>query len=609
MGSVPTLVRERRRGGADVGNSYCQKESMVTGFKKFAFALSALLATFLASQAMAQTAPDPVGEWHGAAAALTGDLTLILYVTRDTDGALKAEIENADQSPGDRTPITTISVADGRLSFKIDAIGATYDSRWSEAAQQWQGSLTQGAAMKLNLSRGLPPPKPVVARMDGLWEGVIEHNGAKLRQAMRITTGEKGTTVLYDSPDQMAVGLPVKDLVRQEQTVRFSIMQGAASFEGTLSADGTQLTGSWTSPNQPKMLMTLKRTQATATTRQPPKRPQTPKGPYPYRVEVVAFDNSAFADVHLAGTLTLPQGNGPFPAAVLISGSGAQDRDETLMGHKPFAVIADYLTRHGIAVLRYDDRGVGKSSGDYNAATSADLATDANAAFAYLAKRADIRKDAIGFIGHSEGGMIGPIAMAANKDVGYIVLLAGPGTMLDKLMLSQRRLLGSQMGMSEAELDRAEPVMAAMFHAIATAETPQAGYDAAMAVLTPEAKTALGLPPAADGAVVVRQISGPWFAYFLRYDPVPNLSRIKVPVLALNGSLDQQVPANENLPAVRAALKANRDVTIVELPGLNHLFQTAQTGGVGEYRDIEETIAPRVLETMADWINKRFGRK
>ncbi|KRA84567.1 hypothetical protein ASD76_02315 [Altererythrobacter sp. Root672] len=457
------------------------------------------------------------------------------------------------------------------------------------------------------MAKGGPPSKPVVAGLDGVWVGSVERNGVKLRQVLRIRTNEQGTFALYDSPDQMVIAVPVSDLAREGQAVSLSALRGLAKFAGTLSQAGNELTGTWTTPNQPDVTTTFVRaTEEQIAAQLQPARPQTPKEPFPYKVEEVSFDNPAFADVHLGGSLTLPEGKGPFPAAIMITGSGAQDRDETIMDHKPFAVIADHLTRHGIAVLRFDDRGIGKSTGNYGNATSADLATDANAAFAYLATRPEIRHDAIGFIGHSEGGMIGPIAMSTNPDVAYFVSLAGPGTNLPQLMLSQRRLLTAQMGLSEEEINRQEPVMAALFKAIADADTPEAGYAAAMAVLTPEAKTALGMPVDMDGALVVRQVSGPWFQYFFKYDPVPNLSRIKVPVLALNGSLDLQVPAKENLPVIREALKNNPDVTIVELPSLNHLFQTAKTGSVGEYRDISETVSPAALELISDWISQRF---
>jgi pimeloyl-ACP methyl ester carboxylesterase len=354
--------------------------------------------------------------------------------------------------------------------------------------------------------------------------------------------------------------------------------------------------------------VTFIRTQATAE-RTPPKRPQMPQAPFPYTAEDVAFDNPAANGVHLAGTLTLPHGDGPFPAAIMITGSGQQDRDETLLGHKPFWVIADYLSRRGIAVLRVDDRGVGKSTGSAASATSADFATDSNAAFAYLRTRKDIQPKTIGFIGHSEGGMIGPIAMATNEDVAFLVMMAGPGTALDQLLLSQRRLIGVTQGISEADLARSEPIMAAVFKAMASGKTYEEGRTAARAVLTPEAMTTLGLPPTTSPDVILAQVGNPWFRYFLQYDPAPNFRAIKVPVLAMNGSLDRQVPPKENLAAIKAALKDNKDVTIVELPGLNHLFQTAKTGGVGEYDQIEETVAPVALDQMASWINARFGKK
>ena len=583
----------------------------MAGFNKVVLVLAGLLTAFAAGPAAAQDAPDIAGTWSGAVTVPTGDLRLVLYVERGADGSLKAKIESFDQNPGNKAEVTAITVADGTLEFTVAPISAHYKGTWDPAAQRWHGTLTQGQEMPLDFVRGAPPPSPVIAGLDGVWVGAIERNGVRLRQVLNIRTVDgRGTFALYSSPDQMANGLPVSGLVRDGQAVSLATARGVAKFAGTLSDEGSELTGTWTVPNQPDATVTFTRaTEEQIAARRNPARPQTPKEPFPYRAEDVAFDNPAFADVHLAGTLTLPAGEGPFPAAIMITGSGGQDRDETLLDHKPFAVIADHLTRQGIAVLRFDDRGVGQSKGNYAAATSADLATDANAAFAYLASRPEIRHDAIGMIGHSEGGMIGPIAMAANGKVAFFVSLAGPGTDLDQLMLSQRRLITTQMGLSQAEIDKQEPVMAALFKAIRDADTPEAGYAAAMAVMTPEAKVALGMTAEMDGALVVRQVSGPWYQYFLRYDPRPNWSRMQAPLLALNGSLDLQVPAEANLAAIRAATANNPDVTIVELPGLNHLFQHATTGSVGEYSDIEETFAPEALELVSGWISKRFVKQ
>lgn len=577
----------------------------MTHFDKVLLALVAPASVLVASPVAAQSTAETVGTWHGEIPVATGNLTLVLHVSRDEDGALKAEIESFDQNPGNPAEMTEFAATDGELTFRIAPIGASYRGSWDEAAQKWSGTFTQGMAMPLEFVRGAPPPKPVVEGLDGVWEGLVERNGARLRQVVRIRTLDQGTFAVYDSPDQMVNGAPVTDLVRDGRMVTFAAFNRMTRFTGTLSEDGSQLTGTWVTPNQPDISLTYTHRDSLAV---PPQlsRPQEPKPPFPYRAEEVAFDNPAAPGVRLAGTLTLPDGEGPFPAAILLTGSGGQDRDEALMGHKPFAVIADHLTRHGIAVLRYDDRGIAKSTGDYAQAISTDHASDANAAFAWLAARPEIRREAIGFVGHSEGGITAPTAMLSNPEVAYFVGLAAPGTHLVELMVSQRRLLLAQMGLSEEEVGRTEPVILALFEAMAGAESPEAGYEAAMAVLTPEAKVALGLAPDADGALVVRQVAQPWLQYLLRYDPAPNLSKIDVPVLALNGSLDLQVPSQANLDAIRMALKDNPDVTAVELPGLNHLFQTATTGGIGEYRDIEETFSPAALNLMSDWISERF---
>lgn len=576
-------------------------------FRSLLLMVSLLAALAVANVAQAQTAPDPVGDWHGVLATPGGGLTLIISISRVPDGSLKGELESPDQGPG-KIPTTDIKAQDGQLSFAIPQISASFRGSWIAGEQVWNGTFTQGANLPLKLGKGLPPAKPVIGGMDGVWSGKITRNGVDLRLVLRVVTGPRGTIVSFDSPDQLAYGLPVQDLERDGPKVRFKLNVVGASYEGTLSDDKQRITGIWTAPNQPAAGIVFTRG-AAAAANTPRKRPQTPQPPFPYAAEEVAFDNTAETGVHLAGTLTLPPGKGPFPAAIMITGSGQQDRDETILGHKPFWVIADYLSRRGIAVLRIDDRGIGKATGDVANATSVDFATDSNAAFAYLRTRKDIRPDAIGFIGHSEGGMIGPIAMATNKDVAFLIMMAGPGTALDQLMLSQRRLIGASMGQSELEMDRAAPVWAALYKAIASGATYEYGRAAALAVLKPEAMTAIGVPTGTDKQALLSQIGTPWFRYFFKYDPAPNLRAIKVPVLAMNGSLDRQVPAKENLLAIRAALKDNKDVTIVEVPGLNHLFQTAKTGGVGEYAEIEETVAHVALEQMATWINARFRVK
>jgi pimeloyl-ACP methyl ester carboxylesterase len=575
-------------------------------FRSVLLALSLLVGVTIAAAALAQAALDPVGDWHGILETPRGGLTLIVSVSRAPDGTLKADLESPDQVVG-KLPVTNIQAGGGQLSFVLAPINASFKGSWVAAEQAWNGTFTQGRELPLKFTRGLPPSKPVIAGMDGVWSGRITRNGIDLRVILHIATGVRGTTVSLDSPDQLNMGLTVQDFTREGQKVRFRLNVTGATYEGTLSDDQQRLSGTWTALNQPAAPIVFTRGAVAAAT-SPPRHPQTPQPPFPYTAEEVAFENPTERGIHLAGTLTLPQGKGPFPAAIMITGSGQQDRDETLLGHKPFWVIADYLSRRGIAVLRVDDRGTGKSTGDVVKATSADFATDSNAAFVYLRTRADIRPGAIGFIGHSEGGMIGPIAMATNKDVAFLVMLAGPGTALDQLMVSQRRLIGASVGQGEAEMNKAAPVWAALYKAIGTGATNEDGIAAARAVLTPEAMTAIGVPASTNPQLLLAQVATPWFRYFFRYDPALNLRAIKVPVLALNGSLDRQVPASENLPAIRAALKDNKDATIVEIPGLNHLFQAAKTGAVGEYAEIEETVAPVALDQMASWINARFGK-
>jgi pimeloyl-ACP methyl ester carboxylesterase len=348
----------------------------------------------------------------------------------------------------------------------------------------------------------------------------------------------------------------------------------------------------------------------------PLERPQEPLPPYPYWVEEVVFSNPT-AEIELAGTLTVPEGAGPFPAAILVSGSGPQDRDETLMGHKPFKVIADHLTRHGIAVLRYDDRGVGGSTGVFAMATSEDFTDDALEAIRFLEQDSRIRGDAIGIVGHSEGGLVGPMAASRSESVDYVVMLAGPGVTGLEVLVEQGRLINAASG--------APPEMTAFNTRLQTrlAEVgvrnpdPEIAAPLMKAVIHEEIEalsgTAREMATAAlnDQAVeqTVGQMNSVWFRFFLNYDPRPALESTRVPVLALFGDKDLQVPPEQSAEEVRAAFArgANTDATVTVLPGLNHLFQEADTGSPSEYQSITQTISPVALETLSEWITTRFG--
>jgi pimeloyl-ACP methyl ester carboxylesterase len=336
-------------------------------------------------------------------------------------------------------------------------------------------------------------------------------------------------------------------------------------------------------------------------------RPQEPKKPYPYQEAEVVCENKK-AGVRLAGTLTLPLSGGPFPAVLLLTGSGAQDRNATVAGHRPFLVLADYLTRRGIAVLRLDDRGVGGSTGSVLESTTADFAEDALAAVEFLQARKDIDPRRIGLIGHSEGGAVAPLAASRSTSIAYVVLMAAPGLLGERLAILQRESISRASGLPEERIARTRAVEQKMM-AVVRSEKDNAAAEKKLREIAGQAMSeAAGVR--ISGAFVEAQFKmmlSPWYRFFITYDPAPALRRVRCPVLALTGERDLQVPPNENLPLIAKALAAggNSDFTIVKLPRLNHLFQTCQKGTYAEYSKIEETIAPGVLETIGDWILRR----
>lgn len=560
---------------------------------------SALLASGLAVSAT----PESIdGDWHGTASTPQGDLVLIVRFQSEGSGH-SGTLESPHQAPGQLIPLQEPVVADGVLTFAIPAIAASFRGTWAE--QAWVGTLNQQVAMPLTLKRGLPAPAAVIEGLDGTWNGTLRRNEVNLRLVLRIETGAQGTIARLDSPDMGALDLPVMEPVRDGSRLRFRVPAASVTYDAVLDDGDQRLHGTWQRLGQDDVEVSFVRiTDATArTTRQ---RPQTPTPPFPYLTRDVHYDNPEAAGVRLAGTLSLPQGPGPFPAVVLISGSGPQDRNETVFGHQPFAVLADHLTRQGIAVLRHDDRGVAGSTGDHGAATSADFATDANASVRFLQQQPEIAADAIGLVGHSEGGMIAPLAAISNPDIAFLVLLAAPGTDTAHLAESQRRLLGLSQGISEESLARSAPYLQRINGIIAAADDPAEAYAQLDAALDQDTLDKLGIAPS-QRALWLQQAARPWHHYFLRYDARQVLADVRIPVLALNGSLDHQVPADENLAAIAAALAHNPDTTTRLLDGLNHMFQTATTGAIGEYADIPETFAPAAMIHISDWINARFA--
>ena len=342
-----------------------------------------------------------------------------------------------------------------------------------------------------------------------------------------------------------------------------------------------------------------------------PKRPQTPTPPFPYAVEQVSFTNPAAPDVTLAGTLTIPEGPGPHPVVVLISGSGPQDRDETIFAHKPFAVLADHLSRKGVAVLRYDDRGVAASTGDFAQATSREFASDAWSAVEFLRTRSDIDAKRIGLIGHSEGGIVGPAVAAEHpKQIAFVVMLAGPGVPGHEIIREQLGLIMKASGADDEAIARERGFSERMYVALLASEPGQA-----RAALEPVLKEWYeGLDPAEKQGIGdfeqavddrVKPLDTPWMRYFLAYDPAPTLKKLKMPVLAINGDLDLQVAPDQNMPAIQKALAKNEQAEFVRLPGLNHLFQPATTGSPNEYGSIETTLDPAMLEVVSKWVRKQ----
>ncbi len=427
----------------------------------------------------------------------------------------------------------------------------------------------------------------------GDWTGNLKTQGISLPIIFHIVKAKDSYTATMDSPQQKAFGLKVKAVTASPEKILLDMSDMGIKFEGNLVNDSLEGTFSQAGQVFPLTLGKMKGAQVQLN------RPQEPKPKFNYEIEEVTFTNEK-ANIKFAGTLTMPKGKGPFPAVVLVSGSGPQNRDEEILGHKPFWIIADYLTQNGIAVLRYDDRGTAASQGDFKTATSEDFAGDAQAALDFLRKQPHINLQKIGIIGHSEGGMIAPMVAAKDNQIGFIILLAGPGIPIDELMMKQTELGIRAAGASEDEINKAQEINRKCYEII------QSQSDLSKAEIQLRELLKTEIPDSNALEATIRQILSPWFRYFISYDPQPVLEKVKCPVLAINGDKDQQVTSKENLEGIQKSVEkgGNKQVEIHEIKNKNHLFQTTGTGLPSEYGDLEETFSPEVLKLMADWIKK-----
>lgn len=439
----------------------------------------------------------------------------------------------------------------------------------------------------------------------GTWSGTLDLGGAGLELIFHISLNEDGAySGLLDVPAQGAQGIPLSYVGESADELVFQVPLIGGEFSGDFQ--GEILEGVW---QQSGLELPLRLKKAQAGEIVGFNRPQEPTLPYPYDEEEVRYENKE-AGIELAGTLTKPKGQGPFPVVLLISGSGPQDRNEELMGHKPFLVLADYLTKQGIAVLRVDDRGVAESGGDFASATSLDFASDVLAGVEYLKTRTDLNPDQIGLIGHSEGGIIAPLVASQTEDVAFIVLMAAPGLTGEEISLLQSGLIQRAVGIPEKQVEEELALLAELLTINREVDDLEEAAEritdailARFAKLSAEERELAGDPEPLIEAQLAQLLS-PWFRFFQTYDPFPTLTQVNCPVLAINGSKDLQVPATENLTKIAEALEegGNKKYEIVELADLNHLFQTSETGSPGEYMLIEETMSPVALETMGDWI-------
>ncbi len=573
---------------------------------------SVLLLVAVTTAFPAVTSESFVGDWEGTLDKV--GLRVVMHLAH-AGGKWSATMESPDQGPG-ADACDEVKVDGMKLYFALDKYEVEYSGTLSKDGNSIEGIFIQGERYPLTFARsgetkvpGAPVAAPKVLAgappraFEGDWSGALEV-GQKLRIVVHLVNTAGVWSGTMDSPDQSANGIPFSAVSIDGANLHIEVKSIGGGYDGTMNEDDQSIAGTWMQSGM-KLPLTLARGAASIPA---PNRPQEPRPPFPYRSEDVTVPGPG--GITLAGTFTAPNGTGPFPAVFLITGSGGEDRDENVFGHKLFLVLSDHLTRNGIAVLRVDDRGVGNSTGTQVGATTEDFAQDAESAVAYLKTRKEVNAKQIGLIGHSEGGIIAPIVASRSKDVAFIVMMAGPGVHADDMIVRQLSDLARANGTPDVGVQHVAAA-ARRICQIAMSTTDRALMRTQADVVADSlAAQLIAMDPTRSEMIsqqshgIVNLILDPWFRYLLTLKPEETLRKVKQPVLAINGSLDLQVSAKENLPAIKKALEegGNKDVTVMELPGLNHPFQTAKTGSPMEYATIEETMSPVALKTISDWI-------
>jgi uncharacterized protein len=547
------------------------------------------------------------GEWSGTLQVGEAQLHLVLHLSKDAQGAWQAKVDSPDQAVYGMDA-TKVARQEDALQFELASVGARFQGRLLPDHKTIRGVWEQGGTgLPLRFERrstgtAARAAANAVSRAEGTWQGAIETGNMRMRLQLHLSHDEAGQLVAsVDSLDQGIQGIPASRISEKAGEVKFEILAFNAQYTGTLSTTKNEISGHWDQNNNLEVL-NFARSDRVLDLR----RPQTPAKPYPYIEEEISFAAGSEKGT-LAGTLTLPHGNGPFPAAILVGGSGPNDRDETITGHKPFLLLADFLTRKGIAVLRYDKRGIAQSTGNFSDATIDDFTSDLQAAVAFAKSRKEVDAKRIGAIGHSEGGILAALAATRSSDLGWLVLLGTPATTGERTLLRQSELVSRAGGLSEEQIARSLQFDRKAYQAVKE-EKDLTALQRRLQTLVAQSGLGESMPPEAL-QTQIRLMTSPWFQQFLTFDPEPVLEQLKLPVLALSGDLDLQVDSVENVPLLRQAYEAsgNKDFTVIEIEGVNHLFQKAQSGSPALYGAIEETIAPEVLTAIGNWVTKHIS--